>query len=129
MGSGTGCLTVGFGFRFGVMHGHLPPTSQWSSLRSAQWISHAQFVQVSGSDPAWRTRWEVSAYDPERDELVLIVGGLVDTPAGGVQVCIRVGEGPVLILAIQDATGFAGHLNATTSARLEVTAKRLGGER
>jgi hypothetical protein len=65
--------------------------------------------------PAWRTRWEVQGYDPERDESVPVVVGLVETGAGGMQVALRVGEDRVLILAQQEATGLADHLNATTT--------------
>lgn len=57
---------------------------------------------------------------------VPVVVGLVDTAAGGVQVAMRVGYGPVVILPLQDAHQRALNLNEITAERLKVTEERLG---
>lgn len=79
------------------------------------------------STAGWRTSLVAEGLDPECGVSVPIVVGLVDTAAGGVQVAMRTGDGPLLYLAVQDANALAGHLNATTTARLRLAAERLGG--
>jgi hypothetical protein len=75
----------------------------------------------------WRTSLVVHGYDPDRDESVPVRVGSVDTVAGGTQVAMVTGDGPVLILTVQDANGLSGHLSETVEARLRLAAERLGG--
>lgn len=80
------------------------------------------------SEPGWRNSRAVQGRDQESGHAVPVLVGLVETPAGGVQVALRVGEDRTVILALQDANQLGRNVQEVTAERLTVTTERLGGE-
>lgn len=74
----------------------------------------------------WRTGLLTQARDADREVPVLVMVGLLNTPAGGVQLALRVGDHPPVILSLQDARQLAANLTNTITERLTITAERLG---
>lgn len=77
------------------------------------------------SAPTWRSSVAVPGFDLEAGREVPVVAGLVQTAAGGVQLALRVGEGDVVILALQAGNQLIEHLAAGLTERLVITAERL----
>lgn len=80
------------------------------------------------SAPVWRRSLEVPGFDLEAGQEVPVVVGLVETAAGGVQVALRIGEGHLVILALQAGNQLIEHVAAAMTERLVITAERLGSD-
>jgi hypothetical protein len=76
----------------------------------------------------WRLNLSVQAHDPEQDCDVPVVTGLLNTPAGGVQLALQVGEDRPVIVAIQDARKLSHNLIEAIVERLMITTDNLGDD-
>ena len=54
--------------------------------------------------------------------------GLVETAAGGVQLALRIGQGHLVILALQAGNQLIEQVAAAMTERLLITAERLGSD-
>lgn len=80
------------------------------------------------STPGWRTSNTVEGFDLQLGHEVPVTVGLIDTAAGGVQLALQVGEGHLVILALQAGNQLIEHVAAVMTERLVITAERLGSD-